>query len=237
MEAIGDKLFESIKAFEKIRDEFDEYKNNIDKLKKIQYLTFMNMEQNEQLKFAFDNFEFCQDFTTDDFKLDYSNIMVISSDNYSSDGNRRYLIKNNLDNKRYYIEFELDEKFLLICRNHQIFNDFIEKYPDEDFTKLYFNIDLTKKFSNDKNLEELKIFFANSTNPTDSTNPNLTDSTNLEYLLSNLFANDSDKNAQEENSIFSELYENLFFTIDDKIFQFTGTILSDAFSEGNWNQV
>lgn len=214
-----------------------EFVNDVKLSEKIDYHTFMNMEQNEQIKYAFDNFKLREDFsnfTLENFTLEYSNIIVIKFDNKSWNNDARYLVENKLDNKRYYIEFELFEDYYIVCRDHCIYNSFITKYPlnsHENFSKLHFDAELTKKF-NFNGLAELEKYFANKNNLTNETD--LTNETNLEYLLSNLPTDDYIDFSEDESSIFSEIYGSLIFRIGNQIYQFKGIIETDGLSEGEW---
>lgn len=228
-----DTLIRNIKLSE---NDLEIQKQKIKELNELNYKIFTEMEQSEQLKYAFDNFRFVQDFEDNEFKLSYENLTIILKDYQSSRGDTRYLVRNKLDSKLYFIEFEFNkfnEFNRIICTEYFIWNSFIKKYPFENFSKLQFDVNLTKEFAK-HDLLQFQNYFANRIEHNDEQNDEQ-NKNNLEYLLTNLPSDDTpDSDIYNENSIFSERYFNLFFTIGNKIFQFNGEILSCGQSEGIW---
>lgn len=116
------KMNNSLNEFEQLKKEFAKIEND-------NYNAFLQMEQQTQLRYAFENFRILQNFTTNDFTIKYEDYDVLHKDNLSMTNDLRYHIQNKYNNERYYIEFDLCENMpyiYIICKNDAAHNDFIE---------------------------------------------------------------------------------------------------------------
>lgn len=163
------EIDENEKKILDLQKKVNKFKNKLKDNKSKSFKKIIEMNQEEQLKYAMENFRIEQDFT-DEFTMKYEDYEILEKFrwNYLRDytiTGPTYLLKNKQNRKQYIIMItEYDEdwifdeyndnksnEYYIYCEYDWFYNNFIEKYPDVKIDNLVYDKEKTYELNQNFN--------------------------------------------------------------------------------------